>query len=466
MLNRLLGLIIAKLFSPLSSFLLIVLIARMWGKENLGQYRTVLVWLAIFQFISLFGIGEYISKEVGKDTSRAAKYLLHGLFFGLISSVICIGLMVGGALFINYSMEVKYSIVTASIALPFIAATMICQAVFTSFQKIKYITIASLLESALILLMGTAIIFKYFGLITLIRYLVIIRIISAILNLYIVHKHIVKVRFQFDRDFFRKLLAPVAVFGITGVAFQIFMRIDIVILSRMKNMAEVGLYSSASKLWEICLMLPLAFYILNLPVAAQGYQGPKESAQKKIESYTSTLFVLIFFVFGFMVFFAESVLQLLYGPSFSGATSLLRIFMLAFLIQSAEMVLGMICQAAGYHKAAMNIALIRAGINIVLNIVLISVIGVLGAALATLFSILMSFAIFQIFVKRTLHEFQWITITVKPALICVGTMCLLFLLANFLNTTVLWFLFVLVYALMTFAVNGFSSLKVNTAAPG
>ncbi len=465
MLSRLFSLIIARLFSPLSSFLLIVLVARLWGKEDLGQYSTVLVWLTIFQFISLFGISEYISKEVGRDHSSAAKYLLHGLFCGLLSSAICIGLMAGGAFLFHYALEVKVSIVTASLALPFIASTMICQAVFTSFQKIKYILIVSLLENTFTLLLGTALILKHFGLIPLIGVLVLIRILSAIFNLTIVHRHIAPLRFRFDRGFFRGLLAPIAVFGITGVAFQIFMRIDIIILSGMTSMADVGLYTSASKLWEMCLMLPLAFYVLNLPVAAQGYESHKESARQTMESYSSILFVLIFFVFGFFVLFADSVIQAFFGASFTPAAPLLRILMFAFLVQSAEMVLGMICQAAGYHKAAMHIALIRAGVNIVLNILFIPLLGVLGAALATLFSILLSFGLFQLFVKRTLHDIRWRSITVKPAMICMGTMLSLFLLGDVFHTLVFWLLFVLGYSLMTVAVHGFSFLKVHPAPP-
>jgi len=230
----------------------------------------------------------------------------------------------------------------------------------------------------------------------------------------------------------------------------------------MKDMADVGLYSSASKLWEMCLILPLTFYVLNLPVVAQGYQNSRGTVQQKIESYARNLFVPVFLLFGFVFFFADPVLQLIYGPSFTSALWLLRIFMFAFLIQSAEMVLGMICQASGHHRAAMNISVLRAGVNIVLNIVLIPVMGLLGAALSTLFAITLSFIVFQIFVRRTLHQFRWFSVAAKPAVICMLTMLLLFPLRNHMNIIALWFMFVLGYAFMMFLPAGLR-LKVNTS---
>jgi len=465
MMGRLFGLLVAKLFSPLSSFLLIVLITRIWGTESLGQYSTVLVWFAIFQFISLFGAGEYLSKEIGRKPSAASRYLIHGLFFGLVASLICMVCMGGGAMFFNYSRDIQYSILAMSISLPFVASIMICHSVFTTFQKIKYVAIASVLESALIMLSGIFVIYRHYGLFMLIGCLVIIRIVSAVLNLYIVHTYVVRLEYpvKLDRSFLKKLVAAIAIFGVTGMAFQLFMRIDILILSGMVDMVDVGLYSSASKLWEMCLMLPLTFYILNLPVIAKAYQSSEGTVQEETESYVRNLFIPVFLIFGFVFFFAESMLQFIYGPSFGSALWLLRILILAFLIQSGEMVLGMICQASGHHKAAMNIAVFRAGANIVLNFVLIPVMGLPGAALATLLSIVFSFIVFHIYVRGTLHQFRWFSVVSRPAVICLFTMVVLFPLRDHINTIALYVMFVLGYALLIFVPTGFR-LKTNPSS--
>jgi len=456
MISRLFGLIFARLISPLVSFSIIVMVARIWGRETLGEYNTIWVWLTLFQSFSVFGLGDYISREVGANHDNAAKYQTHGLIIGLLFSLICIGIMIGGTLLFNYPEDVKNGIMIASIILPFYACTMICQAIFTALQKIKYIGFACIVENALFLFIGTAVIIKGYGLVNLVLSLVLARVLGSGLNFLIAYKYIARLDFNIDWKYCWKFLTVVAVFGVTGVASLIFLRIDVVMLSKMTDMVTVGLYSSASKLTEFCLILPLNFYALILPIAARGYQSFRESVHQTIEAYTRQLFILVFLVFGFGFFFAEMILSLIYGKPFAEAGWILKILMVAFLITSADTVLSMSCLAAGYQKVVMLIAITRAVVNVVLNFMLIPTWGAVGAALATLFSISLSFAILQYFVTQTLGEFQWIPIVRKPAIVSVLLMVLLFPLIDHLNILILGSLFLLGYAFFIFALNGFS----------
>jgi len=447
----------------LASFLIIVMIARMWGRTSLGEYSTVWVWLTMFQFLSVFGMAEYISKEVGAARAKAREYLTHALLFGLLSSLMCTVIMAGAAVLFDYPNGVKYAIVIASLALPFASCNLICEAVFTAFQKIKYIALANILENVLFLLLGSAVILKGYGLLALVWSMVLVRLVSSALNLFIAHRYIAPLHFPIDWKFLRGLIAPVTVFGLTNAAYQIFIRIDVVMLSKMKDMVTVGLYSSASRLMGICLLLPLSFHLLNLPVAAHCYKNFPESMPQKIEARIEEFFILIFMVFGMCFFFSRDILSVIFGVHFTEASLILRILMLGFLIWSAEIILGTCCQAAGYQKINMYIIMIQTGINIVLNYVFIPVWGALGAALAMLVSISFSFAIFQYFTCRTLiGRFQWIRMTWKPGLVCLFLMLMLSPLADRLNVVLTALMFLSGYALMLFALNGFSLDRAKT----
>jgi len=456
MISRLLGLMFARLISPLVSFAIIVMVARIWGRETLGEYNTIWVWLTLFQVFSVFGLGDYISREVGANHDNAAKYQTYGMIIGLLFSLVCVVVMIGGAILFNYPEDVKNGIMIASMILPFFVCTMVCQAIFTAVQKIKYIGLACIVENALFLLMGTAVIIKGYGLLHLVLSLVLTRVLGACFNFLIAYKYITRLDFNIDWKYCWKFLTTVTVFGVTGVASFIFLRIDIVMLSKMTDMVTVGLYSSASKLTEFCLILPMNFYALILPIAARSYQSFRESVHQKIATYTRQLFILVFFVFGFGFFFAEMILGLVYGKSFMEAGWILKILMVAFLITSAEIVLSMSCLAAGYQKIVMLVAIVRAVANVALNLMLIPIWGTMGAALATLFSISLSFTILQYFVTKTLEKFQWIRIVRKPAIVSLSLMVLFFPLINHLNIFILGSLFLLGYVFLIFALNGFS----------
>jgi PST family polysaccharide transporter len=456
MLAGLIGLILARLGSPVTSFLLIILIARVWGKVQLGQYVTIWAWLTLFLYVALFGLGEYISKEVGGRPEKGPMFLIHGLLFVLVTSLICGAVMVGGAVILGYPDAVKHGIMITALALPFSGFIVICQAVFMAFQKIKYIALASLTENILYLLSATVIIVNEYGLIPLIWALLCVKALASILNLIIVHAYVTPLQFKVNPDFLKKILAPVAAFGIIGIAGQIFMRIDVIMLSKMTDMASVSLYSSASKLIEVCCILPLTFYVMNLPVTARGYRDFRETVHEAIEVRTRQLFILVTLLFGFVYFFSEPILVLIYGKPFAGAEWMLKILMVSFFVMSAETVLAMSCQAAGYHTTSMRISVSRAVINVVLNFILIPVYGGTGAALATLFSIILSFLLYQYVLKRSVGSVDFVRVIMKPLLVCLSVMFLLNPLSDRLNVFLLGFIFLVGYGVILLAVNGFS----------
>lgn len=453
--------VLARLVSPLVSFLIIVLVARIWGKEILGQYNTVWVWFGLFHYASLFGIGEFIPKEVGANRADVAKYLTHGLFFVLLSSLLCGIIMAGGAVFYKYPGDVKYGIMIASLALPFYACTVVCHGIGFALEKIKYVSLAWILENLLFLLFGSIIIFKGYGLINLIWCLVISRLLSSVFNLFTVYKFTGPWCLKIEREFFWKILTSLAIFGVTGIGYAVFMRVDVIMLSKMADMVSVGLYSSVSKLTEICLIVPTMFYFLNLPIAARDYKSFQGTMHQKVEANAKQVFIIIILIFGLGFFFAESILGIIFGKTFVEASWILKIMMLAFLIQSAEMVLTMSCQASGHHKAAMYFSIGRAVTNVALNFIFIPAWGALGAAMATLFSISLSFAALQYFVKKNLGSFQWIRVVKKPALVCLFIMILLSPLSNYMNILLLGFVFILGYGFILLALNGFSLKHVK-----
>jgi O-antigen/teichoic acid export membrane protein len=460
MIYGLIGLILARLSSPLTSFVIIILIARIWGQVHLGEYVTIWAWLTLFIYVALFGLGEYTSKEIGSRPEKGSMYLTHGLLFVLITSFICAVTMTGGAILLGYPSAVRQGIMITALALPFSSFIVVCQAVFIAYQKIKYIALASLIENILYLAAASVIIFNDYGLIPLIWCLLGVKAAASLVNILIVHKYVTPLELRVDMKFLKKLLAPVAVFGIIGIAGQIYMRIDVIMLSKMTDMVSVSLYSSASKLTEICIILPITFYVMNLPVAASGYRNSRETVHGEIEARAKQLFVLGTLIFGFVYFFSEPILVLIYGRQFAGAEWMLKILMLAFFVGSAEIVLAMSCQAAGYHRASMHISVSRAVANIVLNFILIPIYGGMGAAFATLFAIIFSFVLYHYFLRQSVGSINWIRVIKQPLLVCAAVTLLLYPLAGKLNMFFLGFIFLSGYGLILLAINGFSIGRV------
>lgn len=456
MVGKLIGMLFARLASPLASFVVLVLVARLWATSALGEYSTVYGWFTIFHYLSLFGIGEFISKEIGANPSGASKYLTHGLLFGFLSSVVCGIVMVVSAVLFNYNDDVEHGILILVLALPAGAMSIICISIFTAFQAIRLIAFTSFLQSSLFLLLSVAVIFNGYGLIALVWCLLIAWVVGSVANVAIAHRYVAKIRLEIDWDFLRGLLAPIIAFGLTGLAGQIFLRVDIIMLSKIKDMDSVALYTPAIKTLEICSMLPLTFYLLILPIAAKVLKGLQGKMPEQLESYVRQLFILVFLEFGLVFFFAESALTIVYGNAYAEAAGPLRVLVVSLLFMTGEMTLVMCCQASGHHKLAMLVAVARTTGKVVLSLILIPIWGPLGAAFATLVSIGVSFAVLDHFVRIKLCGFRWLRMIKEPALVCMLVMFAVLLLSDYVQVLYLGLLFIAGYLLLLLAVNKFS----------
>ncbi len=391
---KLVAVMLARLASPVASFAVLVLLARQWGGVSLGEYSVAWAWLAMFQHVSMLGVSEYISRELGYHRNQAPESLTNGFLFVTLSSVVCAFAMSGCGAMIDAPAGVRSAILTASVALPFTAYGAFCQAVFTALHKIRLLALAGITENMIFVALASAVILHKGGVARLFCALIFARALGAVFATFLLVTRIARPECRPKWAVFRRTLSTVSVFGITGAAFQVYTRADVLIMARFKDMAAVGLYSSASKLLELCTMLPLTFYLLNLSVAANAYRSRKDTATAEMQRLSWPFFIAVLFVFGVGTLFAGSILRHLYGGAFGQAATVLRVLLCVFALHSVQLMLEMCCQAAGYQKLAMYIALARAAACIGLNVILIPAFGAIGAALALLVSTMISLAAF------------------------------------------------------------------------
>jgi len=462
--TKLVGLLSARLVAPATSFLVTVWVARWWGRELLGEYNLVWTFLVLFQYVSMLGVTEYTTRELGYGKERTSQCLSHGLFLITLSSSACTVVMIGCAVLIKLPLVVRYCMVTASLALPFTACSLFCQAVFTALHKIKFIAITNIIENGTFLAWASTVIARHWGLSRLLVGLVVARFLGALVSLLLVVLRIGFPQRRWEWPAFRQMFSAVCVFGITGIAFQVYMRADVILLGRLKDMATVGLYSCSSKLVEVGTMLPLTFYLFNLSVAASAYHRGRDSANREMQHLAAHFLPGLFGLLGIGLFFAPAVLSLIYGSQFSAAATILRVLLFVFVLHGVQLMLELCCQAAGYQKIAMYIALCRAGADITLNILLIPVLGAMGSALASLVATLGSLSAFRYVAKEKLEGMTLDRVLGQCVGVCLACTLLLFASAPYLGRSLAALVFSGTYLALTLKFARTSSVRINRVA--
>jgi O-antigen/teichoic acid export membrane protein len=159
---------------------------------------------------------------------------------------------------------------------------------------------------------------------------------------------------------------------------------DIVMLGLFRSAEEVGVYRVSVVGASLVIF---GLQIINMVVAphfARLYSiGERDQLQRvvtasaRIALFTALPAVLVFLLFG------ETLLQVVFGVEFARAYVPLTILAVGQLVNAGAGSVGYLLNMTGHERDTTRGVAIAAGMNVVLNVVLIPAFGMAGAAMAT-----------------------------------------------------------------------------------
>lgn len=185
---------------------------------------------------------------------------------------------------------------------------------------------------------------------------------------------------------FKKHLRPILeLFGST-VAITIYIRSDVVILGFLRSSSEVGVYTLASKIYEIIKALLNAIILAIVPRLA-NYKGTKneEGYHNLVDYLLNLLLVVVFPCITGLYCLSEQTLELLGGTQYRSGSIALRILCisLGFAVFGCffSQALLVVNRLERYYLHATIISAIS---NVALNFIFIPNLGIAGAAITTM----------------------------------------------------------------------------------
>lgn len=194
------------------------------------------------------------------------------------------------------------------------------------------------------------------------------------------------------------------VFG--GVMLMVFSRIDQVMLGQMLGDRAVGLYSAAVKLAEFWYFVPLFALNSLFPTIVAARESGEAAYFGRLQQVADALAGIAYLFVLPLALLASPLVTLLYGKAYAAAGPVLAVYV----VSSVFIIMGHVRE---YWVASENIATfslvattVGATVNVVLNLVLIPALGPIGAAWATLLSIIVSGYLINLVHPRTRRIFR------------------------------------------------------------
>ncbi|NJE85499.1 flippase [Thermococcus sp. CX2] len=213
---------------------------------------------------------------------------------------------------------------------------------------------------------------------------------------------------------------------LTGILDYVMSWTDTLMLGYYMTSEVVGLYNAAA---PIARMLPVFLNsagFLYIPTATAFFAQGKLLEMKRIyQVITRWIFLLTFPAFVLILVFPEATIGALFGPKYTEASLALEILAIGFMFHTFLGLNGMSLTIIGETRANLVGNLFAATANILLNVLLIPIYGIEGAATATAVSYIIAniFRSTWLYKKTGIHPFS--ESYVKQLLIGLGMVAVL-----------------------------------------
>ena len=376
-------------------------IARYLGPERFGLISYAQSFVGLFTIIAAFGLDSIVVRELVKDGSRMDKLIGTAFWMKLMGAFVVLGIL---ALAINFTSNDSYTniivfiIASATIFQSFNVVDFYFQAKVLS-KYVAYTNIISLFISSvvkIILILNEA---------PLEMFAMMVAFDSAILACGFIYFFLKNSTFKIQHLKFNKVTAIALLRNswpliLSGVIISVYMKIDQVMIKEMMSVEAVGQYAAAVRLSE-------AWYFISMIIATSLYpaiiNAKKSSENLYYERLQKLYNLMVWMAIAIaipMTFLSDWIVEMLYGNQYNQAGSVLMIHIWAgisvfFGVASSKWLL-----TENLQKYRLHIDGFGAVVNILLNLWLIPIFGVVGAALATLLSYFLATVIIFSSIKK------------------------------------------------------------------
>jgi O-antigen/teichoic acid export membrane protein len=415
-----------KIIGMIFSYIFTLLITRNLGADAMGVYALSLTVLNVFSILGRLGLDTALLRFVAEFSAQGRKDLVKEIYNRSLKMIIPFSLLLALILFSVAPYIAKYVFHKEYLSLYFrvislailpVVLTLINSSLlraikkiiaFAFFQHISNFLFASLTMILLLLFSNN----KLLPVVSLIVSLFISAVLSQFLWLKNSQLHSVQ---ESNQTTFKSILdVSMPMLFASSISFVLHW-IDTLMLGIFRTDGEVGIYNITVKVAMFASITLFTINSITAPKCAEFYGKKDIDGLRKITMHSTKLIFWTSFPLIIVIFLFPSFILGIFGKEFKTGSYALMFLASGQFISAISGSVAIILNMTGNQKVFQNIILLVTILNVIMNLLLIPVYGINGAAFANMISIILNnllcvfyihriFGIFTIylpFLKRT-----------------------------------------------------------------
>ena len=189
----------------------------------------------------------------------------------------------------------------------------------------------------------------------------------------------VRLSFSLDHRYWRRMLAISLPLGAAMIINFVYFRLDALLLSILRSASDVALYGLAYKVVEAMIVVPSYFMTTLFPEIAR-MDRQSEQLRNVMGQALAIMEMIALPVLVLTVVFADEAVTLVGGAKFHDAAGALQLLAIGLAVSFPAGVYGHALVAMGRQAALLRTTGVALVVNAALNLVLIPLLGIYGAA--------------------------------------------------------------------------------------
>lgn len=364
------------------AFVGLLVIARMLGTEKYGVYVTVGAFVGFFDVLLCNGLNKSILREGSKSISEMPSVLNRTFGLRRLLIIVAIVLCISSVCFAPYDHSTKPFIILFSLRLVFFGVTGFFSVIYQATEKMHFISLFAIADRLIFVTLAITSLYLGYGLLS----LFLISILTCYATMFVsrrISNRLIPFSLMAKTQFDWELLKPAIIFTLMPFVGVLTRRIDILMISWIGSMDEVGIYGVAYKIGDQGIMLRNAVAMAFFPIIVRRFQEGRMRGAKLINM---SLFFLAIILMGAFVFsiFCEDLITFALGSGYTESGTILKVLVFYLCFWWAALPFTTAAQATHNEKYLLLAWSVMASLKLPLNYFLYKNHGLIGIAYSTL----------------------------------------------------------------------------------
>jgi len=397
---------IDKIFRMVVGFFVYAMVAKYLGAEQFGLWNYCIAFAGLFVVFSNLGLDDVVVRELVRDSKRRNAILGTAFFLKLFAGLITWIITLIAISMVRDGENLALLLVGLYSAIYIFQSINVIDFHFTSEIASKYSVYAS--DSAFAISSILKLLLLYFNA-PLMAFAIVGLIEFVLISVFLVIVYRMNSLSVFDWRYSKEMAIHLLKAGfpliLFGASVMLLMRVDQIMIGQMLGDKEVGLYSVAVRVSEVLIALPSILIVSLFPAIIKSREKSPDVYKARLQQYFSLMVVISLALTIPVWMFSDQIIFLLFGQEFAESGGVLSVLIWSAVFVSMGLASKNVLMAEDLQKYIFYRTILALIVNVLLNLWLIPIYGIEGAAFATVVSQIFLAYLSDIFFAKTRNLF-------------------------------------------------------------